>query len=255
MFTGLVEELGTVAAVTRDKGGYQLRINAREVLGGTRLGDSIAVSGVCLTVTSLAGETFTVGLAPETLAKTSLGDLKAGDAVALERAALPTTRLGGHYVQGHVDATGTIRSFRPDADALWLTVAAPPALMRYIVPKGYIAIDGASLTVVNTGADWFDVTLIAYSQEKLALPKKKPGDRVNLEVDILAKYVERLLEPVAHPSRLASLAPQDEVPFSSNNLHPHPEAPAARKDAQTMNRPPSRSEGGPRRMAANKGAR
>lgn len=193
MFTGLVEELGSVAAVTRDKGGYQLTVRAREVLGGTRLGDSIAVNGVCLTVTALDARSFTVGLAPETLAKTSLGDLKPGDAVALERAALPATRLGGHYVQGHVDATGAIRSFRPDADALWLTVAAPPALMRYIVPKGYIAIDGASLTVVHTGPDWLDVTLIAYSQGKLALPAKPVGARVNLEVDILAKYVERLL--------------------------------------------------------------
>lgn len=195
MFTGLVEEIGAVASISRDKGGFQLDVRARDVLEGTRLGDSIAVNGACLTVTALTPVSFTVGLAPETLAKTSLGDLKAGDAVALERAALPTTRLGGHYVQGHVDATGTIKSFRPDADALWLTVSAPSALMRYIVPKGYIAIDGASLTVVHTGPDWFDVTLIAYSQEKLALPRKKAGDRINIEVDILAKYVERLMTP------------------------------------------------------------
>ena len=160
------------------------------------------MNGVCLTVTSFDAKSFTVGLAPETLAKTSLAGAKPSDLVNLERAALPTTRLGGHYVQGHVDATGTIKSFRPDADALWLTIAAPRELMRYVVPKGYIAIDGASLTVVHTGDDWFDVTLIAYSQAKLILPRKKLGDLVNLEVDIIAKYVERLTrasEPVVHP--------------------------------------------------------
>ncbi|MEQ8936173.1 MAG: riboflavin synthase, partial [Amphiplicatus sp.] len=166
----------------------------KTVLEGAALGDSISVNGVCLTVTAFDAASFTVGLAPETLAKTGLGALTPGARVNLERAALPTTRLGGHYVQGHVDATGVIKSFRPDEDALWLTVEAPRELMRYIVPKGFIAIDGASLTVVNTGPDWFDVTLIAYSQAKLILPGKKPGDRVNLEVDILAKYVERLLK-------------------------------------------------------------
>ena len=193
MFTGLIEEIGTVCAVTRDGGGYRLAIAARDVLEDVKPGDSIAVNGVCLTVTAFDARSFTVGLAPETRVKTNLEDLKAGDAVALERAALPATRLGGHYVQGHVDATGTIVSFRPDEDALWLTVATPASLMRYIVPKGYVAIDGASLTVVNTGPDWFNVTLIAYSRGKLDLPRKQPGDRVNLEVDILAKYVERLI--------------------------------------------------------------
>ena len=202
MFTGLVEELGAIKAVTREQNGYQLVIGANTVLEGVALGDSIAVNGVCLTVTSFDAASFTVGLAPETLAKTNLGDLAPGAEVALERAVLPTTRLGGHYVQGHVDATGTIKTLRPDKDALWLSIETPPALMRYIVPKGFIAIDGASLTVVHTGADWFDVTLIAYSQAKLALPKKKPGDRVNLEVDILAKYVERLVQR-DEPSRVS----------------------------------------------------
>lgn len=197
MFTGLVEEIGEVAAVDGKDDGYRIDIAARTVLGGVAVGDSIAVNGVCLTVTAFDERRFAVGLAPETLSRTNLGALKVGDPVNLERALLPTTRLGGHYVQGHVDATGTIRSFRPDRDALWLTVETPRALMRYIVPKGFIAIDGASLTVVHVGPDWFDVTLIAYSQEKLILPRKKPGDRVNLEVDILAKYAERLLKPEA----------------------------------------------------------
>jgi riboflavin synthase len=163
------------------------------VLSGVALGDSIAVNGVCLTVTAFDDNAFTVGLAPETLKRTDLGDLKAGDGVNLERSVTPTTRMGGHFVQGHVDGTGTITAFRADRDALWVTVAVDPALMRYIVSKGYVAIDGTSLTVVDTGADWFNVTLIDYTQPKIVLPRKKPGDKVNLEVDILAKYVERLV--------------------------------------------------------------
>ena len=195
MFTGLIEEIGVVADSGAKDGGFRLTVSARKVLEGVRQGDSIAVNGVCLTVERFTDDGFTVGLAPETLNRTNLGALKRGDGVALERAALPTTRLGGHYVQGHVDGVGEIASFRPDGDALWLKVATSPALMRYIAEKGYIAIDGASLTVVHVGDDWFDVTLIAYSQGKLVLPRKQVGERVNLEVDILAKYVERLLGP------------------------------------------------------------
>jgi riboflavin synthase len=194
MFTGLVEEIGVVAAVAKSAESFALSIGATTVLDGLKLGDSIAVNGVCLTVTAFDDKSFTVGLAPETLARTNLGELVAGDAVNLERALLPTTRLGGHFVQGHVDATGTIAAFRPDRDALWLTVKTDAALMRYIVTKGYIAIDGTSLTVVDTGADWFNVTLIDYTQAKIILPRKKPSERVNLEVDILAKYIERLTQ-------------------------------------------------------------
>ena len=194
MFTGLVEEIGTVRSAGRVGEGYRLSIAARSVLEDIRLGDSIAINGVCRTVTNFDAESFSVGLAPETLLRTDLGELAAGAFVNLERAALPSTRLGGHYVQGHVDGTGAIKGFRPDRDALWVTIDAPPALMRYIVPKGYIAVDGASLTIVNTGPHWFDLTLIAYSREKLVLPRKRPGDKVNLEVDILAKYVERLMQ-------------------------------------------------------------
>lgn len=192
MFTGLVEEIGVVAAVKNTGESFDLTVSAKTVLDGVKLGDSIAVNGVCLTVTAFDKDGFTVGLAPETLKRTNLGDLVEGAPVNLERSLLPTTRLGGHFVQGHVDVTGVIKSFRPDKDALWLTVETDPALMRYIVTKGYIAIDGTSLTVVDTGAGWFNVTLIDYTQARIILPRKKPGDRVNLEVDILAKYVERL---------------------------------------------------------------
>ncbi|MEL6371364.1 MAG: riboflavin synthase [Pseudomonadota bacterium] len=207
MFTGLIEEVGQVVSVASSAKGYDLSIRAKIVVEGVQLGDSICVNGTCLTVTRFNDDTFTVGLAPETRNRTSLEELKAGSPVNLERAALPTTRLGGHYVQGHVDATGTIKSFRPDQDALWLTIAAPATLMRYIVPKGYITIDGTSLTVVETGRDWFNVTLIKYTQSKIILPQKKAGDLVNLEVDILAKYVERLL------------ADRNEDSFDENLLH------------------------------------
>ncbi len=192
MFTGLIEEIGTVAAIRQTAESFDLSISAQTVLDGVTLGDSIAVNGVCLTVTTFDADTFTVGLAPETLRRTNLGDLTDGAPVNLERSLLPTTRLGGHFVQGHVDATGVITSFRPDNDALWLTIETSPELMRYIVNKGYVAIDGTSLTVVDTGPNWFNVTLIKYSQSKIILPRKNVGDRVNLEVDILAKYMERL---------------------------------------------------------------
>ncbi len=192
MFTGLVEEIGAVSAIGRRGDHFDMRITAQAVLEGVRLGDSIAVNGVCLTVTEFDAESFSVGLAPETLARTNLGALTPDCPVNLERSVTPTTRMGGHFVQGHVDGTGTITAFRPDRDALWVTISVDAGLARYIVTKGYIAIDGTSLTVVDVGADWFNVTLINYTQEKIIIPRKNVGDLVNLEVDILAKYVERL---------------------------------------------------------------
>ena len=213
MFTGLVEEMGNVAAVANAGDRFDLTISAKTAIDGVQLGDSIAVNGVCLTVTRFDDASFTVGLAPETLKRTNLGDLSAGDPVNLERSLLPTTRLGGHFVQGHVDGTGVIKSFKPDQDALWLTVEADPALMQYIVTKGYIAIDGTSLTVVDTGTDWFNVTLVNYTQSKIILPQKKAGDRVNLEVDILAKYVERLID--------ARATSQPSAPLNADFLKDH----------------------------------
>ncbi len=208
MFTGLIEEIGAVAAIEETSQSFDLTVSAKTVLDGVSLGDSIAVNGVCLTVTAFNDDAFTVGLAPETLSRTNLGDLAEGDPVNLERALLPTTRLGGHFVQGHVDATGVIKSFRTDKDALWLKVETNPALMRYVVAKGYITIDGTSLTVVDTGADWFNVTLVNYTQGKIILPRKKPGDRVNLEVDILAKYIERLTDARADAQPNTGLTPE-----------------------------------------------
>lgn len=206
MFTGLIEEMGAVAGIRKSSKSFDLSVAAKTTLQDAKLGDSIAINGVCLTITAFDAETFTFGLAPETLKRTNLGDLKEGDPVNLERALLPSTRLGGHFVQGHVDGTGTINAFRTEQDAVWVTIVADEALMRYVVSKGFIAIDGVSLTVVDADHTWFNVTLVNYTQGKIALPLKKPGDRVNLEVDILAKYAERFLEGhTAAPARAQTI--------------------------------------------------
>lgn len=193
MFTGIVEELGKVRDCRRDGESYTLSVNCRTVLEGTSLGDSIAVNGVCLTVTDMDEQGFVTGLAPETRHRTALESLASGSSVNLERSVTPSTRMGGHFVQGHVDGTGTIRTFRRDEDALWVTISAPKELMRYVVAKGYITLDGTSLTVVDVGDDWFNVTLVAYTQEHIIMPGKSVGSKVNIEVDVLGKYVERLL--------------------------------------------------------------
>ncbi|CAK8576536.1 unnamed protein product [Lathyrus sativus] len=198
LFTGLVEEIGTVKQIgASPDGGFDLKVNATTVLDGVNLGDSIAVNGTCLTVTEFDTETsdFTVGLAPETLRKTSLSELEAGSQVNLERAVTPVTRMGGHFVQGHVDGTGEIVSMVPEGDSLWVKVRVEKELLKYIVPKGFIAVDGTSLTVVDVFDDevCFNFMLVEYTQEKIVLPLKKVGQKVNLEVDILGKYVERLL--------------------------------------------------------------
>lgn len=175
-----------------------MRIAANTVLTDVNLGDSISVNGACLTVTDFdtSRSEFSVGLSPETLRKTSLNDLRSGSVVNLERALSPSSRMGGHFVQGHVDGTGEIVSLEPEGDSLWVKVKAPPELLKYIVPKGFIAVDGTSLTVVGVFEEegCFNFMLVAYSQQKVVIPLKKVGEKVNLEVDILGKYVERLLK-------------------------------------------------------------
>ena len=193
MFTGIVEEMGQVSRVQRTGQRYDLTIRAKKVLPGTQPGDSIAINGTCLTVTHLTPDTFMVGLSPETRSRTNLEYLKKGCRVNLERPATPTTRLGGHFVQGHIDGLGTVAGFRPDEDALWVTISAPEALMRYIVPKGFIALDGVSLTVVDVTGNRFTVTLIAYTRQHITLPQQPAGYKVNIEVDVLGKYVEKII--------------------------------------------------------------
>ncbi|BFG25255.1 hypothetical protein CerSpe_115290 [Prunus speciosa] len=198
LFTGIVEEMGQIKQLgTAENGGFDMKIGAKTVLEGVHLGDSIAVNGTCLTVTEFDTQLsdFTVGLSPETLRKTSLIELEPGSLVNLERAVQPTSRMGGHFVQGHVDGTGEIVSMEPEGDSLWIKVKASKELMKYVVPKGFIAVDGTSLTVVDVfdKEDSFNFMLVAYTQQNVVIPLKKVGQKVNLEVDILGKYVERLL--------------------------------------------------------------
>lgn len=188
MFTGIVEEIG----VAREVRPGRLIIGAKKVLEGTSPGDSMAVNGACLTVTSAGDDSFTVDVMPETMRRTNLGRLHYGDPVNLERALLVGGRLGGHFVQGHVDDTGKVLSATPDGDALIVKFSAPSKLMRYIVNKGFIAVDGVSLTVIEPDVFSFSVSLVDYTKKQTTLSDKKPGDMVNLEVDIIAKYVERL---------------------------------------------------------------
>jgi riboflavin synthase len=189
VFTGIVEEVGAVHAAD----GRGLTIGARLVLEGLRLGDSIAVDGACLTVTALAGASFTVGTQPETIRRTTLGSARPGRRVNLERALLADGRLGGHFVQGHVDGTARLVETFRDGEAIGLRFTAEDGITRYIVEKGFVAIDGVSLTVVEVTTSGFAITLIPYTQLHVALLDKRPGDLVNVEVDIVAKYVERFV--------------------------------------------------------------
>ena len=194
MFTGIIEEIGTIREILADQAtGNTVVIGCSTVLGDVRLGDSIAVNGVCLTVTAWEADWFRVGLAPETLRRTTFGRLKVGDHVNLERALAAGQRMGGHYVQGHVDATGEIVHIQPEGDSRVVTVRVPRDLMRYIVEKGFIAIDGTSLTITKTTADTFSVAIIVHTQEWAIIGRQNVGDAVNLEVDILAKYVEKIV--------------------------------------------------------------
>lgn len=190
MFTGIVEEVGIVTAVQPGR----LTISATEVVKGTKLGDSIAVNGTCLTVASIGDNSFSVDIMLETLRRTNLGALLLGQGVNLERSLAADGRFGGHFVQGHVDGTGKIISMVPEGEALLMEVAAPPDIMRYLVEKGYIAVDGISLTIIRCNATSFAVSLVAYTQKHTTLGGKRVGEVVNLEVDIMAKYVERMRE-------------------------------------------------------------
>ncbi|MGI5835032.1 MAG: riboflavin synthase [Chloroflexota bacterium] len=193
MFTGIVEETGIVESLIQSGGGYHLRVRGKTVLEGLKLGDSIAVNGTCLTVTRFDASGFTVGLSPETLRRTNLGELRSGSKVNLERALRPTDRMGGHFVQGHVDGVATVTERRREADALAIRFKVPEDLSRYIVEKGFIAVDGISLTVTACGEGWFEVTLIPFTQQMVTLGEKGVGDKVNIEVDIISKYVESFL--------------------------------------------------------------
>jgi riboflavin synthase len=202
MFTGIVEELGRVRAVTANDGGARIEIDAKLVVHDVRIGDSIACNGCCLTVVECSPEGWAADAVTETLARTNLGDLVAGDLVNLERPLRLQDRLGGHLVQGHVDATGTVeaRVANPDGSTT-MRVAAPDDVLRYVVHKGSITVDGISLTVAARHDDGFDVAVIPHTLAVTTLGFVDAGTRVNLEADLVAKYIERFTEPYARKER------------------------------------------------------
>lgn len=195
MFTGIIEEIGTVRRIEHGAKGARLSIQAKTVLEDTRIGDSIATNGVCLTVVSMTGDSFSADVMAESLRRSSLGTLQGGSPVNLERAMAANGRFGGHIVSGHIDGTGTIASQKREDNAVWVKIKTPAPLLRYIVEKGSIAIDGVSLTVAAVTDTDFSVSIIPHTGAQTILLGKKPGDPVNLECDVIGKYVEKLTAP------------------------------------------------------------
>ena len=193
MFTGIIEEIGTVVAMTRGARSFSLEVRAKKVLEDTKIGDSISTNGVCLTVTELSENSFKADVMPETVSRTALQELTAGSLVNLERALSLQTRLGGHIVTGHIDGTGRISQRRNDDNALWISIECAPSLLRHIVEKGSITIQGVSLTVARVDESSFAVSLIPHTQSVTTLHNLSIGSLVNLETDIIAKYVEKML--------------------------------------------------------------
>ncbi len=193
MFTGIIEELGTIRGVSLTKDGGELQIAATTVLDGTKLGDSIAVNGTCLTVTKLEKDGFTAFVMAESLRRTNLGNLKRGSVVHLERAMAADGRFGGHMVTGHIDGQGTFLSQKPEGQAVVLTIGADPEILSGIVEKGSIAIDGTSLTVMDVGKDSFRVGIIPHTGGHTALLDRPKGYACNLETDVIGKYIQKFL--------------------------------------------------------------
>ena len=217
MFTGIVEELGKVVSIKNGAKSSVLTINGKLIFEDMHIGDSIAVNGVCLTVTSKTNDTFTADVMAETLRRSSLGSLKVGSYVNLERAMAANGRFGGHIVSGHIDGTGEIESFVREDNAVWVTVKTPEKLLKYIIEKGSIAIDGISLTVAYVDDKCFKVSLIPHTGANTTLLDKKPGDIVNLENDVVGKYVEKLL----HYSNTTTPSRASESPLSEDFLMQH----------------------------------
>lgn len=202
MFTGIIEEIGKIKAINRGNRSVVLDIEATKVLEDTKIGDSIATNGVCLTVTDIRENFFSADVMPETMERSNLGGLKLGDRVNLERALCLNSRLGGHLVAGHVDGTGRLTGKMEDDNAIWLTIAASPQILHYVIEKGSVTIDGVSLTVAYVDEAVFRVSVIPHTREKTTLVRKHAGDIVNLENDMIAKYVEKLLGQKPGPGGL-----------------------------------------------------
>lgn len=195
MFTGIVEEVGTIERIQRGVHSAILHIRAQNILNDLHLGDSVAVNGVCLTVVSFHAQGFAADVMHETLNRSTLSALRGGSRVNLERAMPANGRFGGHIVAGHVDGTGTVRGVERDDNAIWYTIQAEAGVLRYVVEKGSIAVDGISLTVATVGKEEFFVSVIPHTAQVTVLRDRKPGDQVNLETDVIGKYVEKLLTP------------------------------------------------------------
>jgi len=193
LFTGIIEEIGTIKAITKSEKAARISIDATKVLEDVKLGDSISTNGVCLTVTDFSKSNFTVDVMAETIRRSNLGHLSPGMEVNLERALKASDRLGGHIVSGHIDGTGTIVDLKKEDNAIWVTVAAERELLKYIISKGSIAIDGISLTVAYVDESVFKVSIIPHTKEYTTLLYKKVGDVVNLECDLVGKYIEKLM--------------------------------------------------------------
>jgi riboflavin synthase len=193
VFTGLIQEVGQISDVRPRGNGRDLVVRALGMASDLTIGESIAVNGVCLTVEAFDGSTFRAHAGEETLGRSTLSEVRVGSRLNLERALLPGQRLGGHFVQGHVDGVGVVRGVRPSGTTTWFEIDAPPELSRHIAPKVSIAVDGISLTVVECRGTSFSVAIIPHTLAQTNLGERRPGDRVNLETDVLAKYVERLL--------------------------------------------------------------
>ena len=194
MFTGIIEEVGRVKKIQKDRKSSVFTFQAERVLEGTQIGDSIAVNGLCLTVTELTENSFEADVMAESLERSTMTDLEEGSLVNLERAVSLETRLGGHMVSGHIDGIGLIREFKPNDNAVWVTIDTPVELLRYIIEKGSITIDGVSLTVARVDDESFSVAVIPHTASETGLLKKEVGDAVNLECDMIGKYVEKLLK-------------------------------------------------------------
>ena len=193
MFTGIVEEIGTVVSISKGVQSSKLTLQGDVIFEDMHIGDSIAVNGVCLTVTTKTSNTFTVDVMAETLRRSSLGSLTNGSKVNMERAMAANGRFGGHIVSGHIDGTGVIESFVKEDNAVWVTINTPSKILKYIIEKGSITIDGISLTVAYVDSDCFKVSLIPHTAANTTLLIKKPGDIVNLENDVVGKYIDKLL--------------------------------------------------------------
>lgn len=203
MFTGIIEEIGTVKEIRHNGNNSFIKIGAEKIFSDMHTGDSIAVNGVCLTVTDFGNNIFRADVMNETLNRSSLGSLKNDSPVNLERAMSANGRFGGHIVSGHIDGTGVISSVRNDGIAIWYTISTQPEIMRYIIEKGSIAIDGISLTVAKVTDNSFSVSIIPHTAEKTILSYKKTGDIVNLENDIVGKYVEKLIYSDSRKSNIS----------------------------------------------------